>query len=231
MNELRHWREVRPLVEAAEAVMAAAEAEGAISIESPHTPRKIALRHFEVDEAALEGERAALAAEASASVAKTPPTPAPSTAPPPECGGGGVWARFWTCDKDAELVTCESVDDAVEDYLDNCDPADVAEMVEITVYGWTPVKYDPDDTERRRLAEDILQGFLENHCEELLNPEDAWWDAVTPRMETASRALVDLIVRELNVWSCEQKQTASITVNVPGWIMVNRPDWLEGGAE
>jgi len=121
-------------------------------------------------------------------------------------------AILWTC-RDGERLWCDSIDDAVEEYLDILD----GEWPEIaTVKGFERMKVTYDGGL-------ILERMLEHLDEEYGDPDGDPTDP-TEEMKKAADALVKIVLASYHSWACVECET--VTVNVRKWVEEHRPDWL-----
>ena len=120
---------------------------------------------------------------------------------------------FWDCNEDAETLYHESIDEAVDAYLDDLKKLDLDE--EITVYGSVPMEIPDSQFE-------VLDDLLERLSEDFGNPDG---DTVTPGMLAAEKAFIEAMKKEYKSWPCEQVK--KVTVNCGEWVRVHRPEWLE----
>lgn len=123
-------------------------------------------------------------------------------------------AIFWTC-RDSERLTCESVDEAVEEYLDAVPMYEWPET--LTVRGFEPqaATYDGDT---------VLERMLEHLDEEYGDPDGDPTEP-TEEMKAAADAFVTVVLAGYRSWACEECET--VDVNVREWVKENRPDRLE----
>ena len=125
----------------------------------------------------------------------------------------------WSCDPDGERLDHDSMDEAVASYLDDIEPANWPETLE--VYGYARMEITlPNGS--------ALESLLEYLDEEYSDPDD---EAAGPtaKMAEAERAFLDVVQAEYEPWACEKVDT--ITVNVQDWVKANRPDWLVSDAQ
>ena len=121
---------------------------------------------------------------------------------------------FWTCCPDAERLSCDTLDEAVEEYLDGMDQS-FPITVEVTGYARMEVTDNPH-------YHRCLEQLLELLDEEYGDPEDGP-DGPTKEMEEAEGVFVKIVLDNYTPWMCEP--VCKETVNVREWIDANRPDW------
>lgn len=131
---------------------------------------------------------------------------------------------FWDC-RDAEELTHDNIDDAVEDFVESwCEPDIKLQQLldhlpeEITVTG-----YEHDEVDMDAKAEWVLTELLENLDEDYSNPNAS--TDVTPKMKEAARVFVKAIMEDYVVWPCHETCTAK--VNTLEWLKENMPDLWE----
>jgi len=128
-------------------------------------------------------------------------------------------ACFWHHDKDAERLVSESVDEAVERFLDDLPPEMWPETLK--VYGFAPAELPGTDSLIGFGGP--LEGLLESLDEEYGDPED--YHCRTNKMEEAERVFVDTVLSEYQVWTHEP--VCSQEIHVRTWVLDHRPHWLE----
>lgn len=135
-------------------------------------------------------------------------------------------AKFWSCDRDEEILTATSPDEAIEDYLDQWGAEDLREAVEtnaeLTVHGYAPMDVGP--VSRWTSHWGPLSGLLESIDEEYGNPYGDP-DPPTEAMLRAEESFVRAVIDEYESWSCEV--VTEETVRIGDWVSQERPHWLE----
>lgn len=126
---------------------------------------------------------------------------------------------FWDTRDDAETLYYETIDEAIEMYLDGVESLkDVPEK--ITIYGYARMIVKPES-----LYGSVLEDFLEN-LDENYRADDECTEE-TDEMKSAEKEFIDKIVNLYESWSCEIVKTE--TVDRDDWIKKMRPDWVQGG--
>lgn len=135
-------------------------------------------------------------------------------------------ADFWTCDEDAERLTYEDMDEAIEYFLDDLlSPKMTAQEVvdvlpkTIEVYGYVRDTIKPESYKGH-----VLEWFLETLDEEYGDPDGDLNDP-TPGMQEAERVFIEAVLKEYVAWPC--KKICTKTINTLKWVKENNPDWLE----
>lgn len=131
---------------------------------------------------------------------------------------------FWTCDPDAERLTHEELEEAVEMYLDDAD--DLENLTwPLEVYGWR----------RRGVSDKDLEGLgvsLAERAEEWLDEEFGGDDHCVFEdlgQERLARACIEALkaarsAGEITPWQCEVVETREVTLEqARSWF----PQWFE----
>jgi hypothetical protein len=115
-------------------------------------------------------------------------------------------AKFYSCAEDSETLTCATVREAIEQFLDECheDPETV------TVYGFAPMLVD-----KKLFAAKALDYLLEWLEDEFGDPDRISSCEATEAMKTSALALVETVLSEFEVWACEK--VAEQTINLSEW--------------
>ena len=122
--------------------------------------------------------------------------------------------EYWDCDEYAEMLYCESMNEAIESYLDsNITPLKGT----LTVYGFVP-----SNPTKLKLEGDILGTVLE-WLDEEYGPEDDYTEP-TDTMAEAEDVFIDAILKEYV--SRRYQVVHKEVVYVEDWVRENRPDWL-----
>lgn len=119
---------------------------------------------------------------------------------------------FWDCDRDAYELSWEDQDEAIEYYLNEMEPAERPD--ELDVYGWARIPVTPDNIPSPLDA--VLDRMAENDDLCLFGEDEEPGDKVTQAMRAAEKVFVDVVVREFKSWSCEVVQITKI--NVKEWL-------------
>lgn len=127
-------------------------------------------------------------------------------------------AEFWTMDEDAELLTCEDFDEAIEQGL-GTDHKHWDDTV--TVHGFARRAVTPEW--QTALAESIARHALEYLDDEFGGGDDPLNDIDDVR-QAAEKFAAD-VVSEYEVWQCER--VCSETVCLAAWIQRESPHWME----
>lgn len=124
-------------------------------------------------------------------------------------------AAYWSCEEDAEILTAEDHNDAIEFYLDQHGQ----KAGKLTIYG-----YKTQSLPKNALSTDyILEWSLEVLDEEYGNPNEA--TEPNAAMIEAAKVFAAAICDNYKVWTCDVIQTAEI--DIAEWIARERPDWQE----
>jgi hypothetical protein len=129
--------------------------------------------------------------------------------------------------RDEEVLRHETVDCAVEDFLDALDVpggepllrATLEEMGEIEVTGYAQVQIDISDLGERLLMD------ADDRLAEFANPDDGGPTAFKADTCAAARQLAKLVLRDFWVWQMEP--VTSIKVNALEWVEAYAPHWLK----
>lgn len=130
-----------------------------------------------------------------------------------------VKIEFWD-KEDAEYLTRESKDEAIEYILDGQFP-DLPK--EIMVIGYAKQKAKLKDFDR----ENILQNLYENLDEDYGSPDGEF---CTPNqaVEDALEEFLKILIANYSAYSCEE--VTREVINVKEWVAQNCPGWIEDGA-
>ena len=124
---------------------------------------------------------------------------------------------YWNCSEDEEILTHETKNNAIEEFLDNIDPNEQEET--ITVYGYVRMVAPKPDMED---AVTLVGDWFDTNWEELQGEDGP--DILNSTYE-AALVFLTVLHKEYVPWACEQ--VTSEEVNVAEWIAANRPDWLK----
>lgn len=123
---------------------------------------------------------------------------------------------FWAVAPGEDELTHETVDEAVEDFIDRW-PHEARSPESVEVIGYA-----------RRVVEDDGMGSLESmlyHLDEELGDPKGDYTTPTPRMVEAAAAFAKVVCSEYVSWQCEE--VTRQTVDVREWIRKHHPEWLE----
>lgn len=123
---------------------------------------------------------------------------------------------FWECDEDAEYLTCDTIDEAVEKHLDELD--DIENFPDtLKVYGHA----------RRTINRERFRAMIAERAQEYLDEEygGEYGCDITEEAEKALDVFVDAYIKECTPWQCEKVETKEINVNE--WVKEHAPHWLE----
>ena len=136
---------------------------------------------------------------------------------PCDCNSNKI--EYWDCDEDAEMLYCESMDEAIESYLDShLNLEDIWSTDTLTVYGFVPI-YPTFQILRGYVIEKVLEWLDEEY-----GPDDSYTEA-TDAMIEAEGIFIEAILKEYR--SKRYKVAKKVEINVAEWVKENRPDWLE----
>ncbi|MEE9499618.1 MAG: hypothetical protein V3V24_09795 [Nitrospinaceae bacterium] len=122
--------------------------------------------------------------------------------------------ELWCCDPDAERLSDQTREDAIESYMDGRDMWEGT----IQVHGFARMVVNISAS----LPEMVIETVFE-HLEEYTDPEEG--PDTTPEMLKAANAFIAAMLKEFHVWACEVITTED--VDVLAWIENHRPDWLK----
>lgn len=108
--------------------------------------------------------------------------------------------------KESETLYCTSIEDCVEDFLEQVDIDSIPETLEIT--GYAPMIPDIE-----RIASWILDDLLETKLDDEYGNADGDYTKPTEAMKMASVNFVNEVLKEYKIWTCEpvSKQTVKIS--------------------
>jgi hypothetical protein len=119
---------------------------------------------------------------------------------------------------DDERLSCQSIDAAIEQVIDDLDALPCGESACVLVHGF--VRRDPSG---------LLDGSLLEHALEALDEEFGDPDAPhspTGAMRAAEESFIRVILGEYDVWSCEP--VVQVSVPILRWVRQHRPHWIHG---
>lgn len=132
-----------------------------------------------------------------------------------------VEAELWSCRIDDEQLTRQSMDEAIEDSLDDIGvrfwPATVK------VYGFAPAKISDVSIERAALfaANEVIAQLAETYGD----PDGDYDIEPSAEAKAAAIALAKIVAEEFPVWLHRRVETRE--VNTLEWILEHAPIWLE----
>jgi hypothetical protein len=149
----------------------------------------------------------------------------------PSCGlaqgtlDRGEDIAYWTCLDDIEHLHCETLDEAVEEYLDglaptpgSVDPEDFfRDLPDVKCTAWVRRVID-----RKWLADSVLDYALEQIGDVHGNPDGD--EPATDAIKAAALAFADAFIADFAVWACEP--AGSEEVNALEWVKKHAPHWL-----
>lgn len=126
-----------------------------------------------------------------------------------------VPVKFWTCCEDDELLNFTDPHDAVTDYLENAlRPDELSELPdEINVYGFAPMPITAHTCGYESWA---VERLLEQIDEEYGNQIDLTPTEPTKAMLKAAKVFVARVIREYEVWTCEQVAAIKYETDLKG---------------
>ena len=152
---------------------------------------------------------------------------------------------FWTCEDDAEHLTHEDMDEAIELALSFClhpkmtmsdvivgipqpkmSPDEVLAALpqEIEVYGYARDEL-PSAQQRKAWAASLVEQMMEWVDDEYGDPDGRTEHETEPACVDIALEMVDKALEGYTVWRCHKVCTK--TVDVQAWAKEHRPDWLE----
>lgn len=127
--------------------------------------------------------------------------------------------EYWDCEEDTDILYYESMDEAIESYLDShLDLEDLWSTDTLTVYCFVPI-YPTFQILRGYVIEKVLEWLDEEY-----GSEDGYTEA-TDAMIEAEGIFIDVILKEYKPQ--RYKVAKKIEINVAEWVKENRPDWLD----
>lgn len=138
---------------------------------------------------------------------------------------------FWSCHEDNEQLTHESLDEAVEHYLDDLlhpkmSPTEVLAALpgSLDVYGYARDD-GPSEKEQRSWAMSLVEQLVEWIDDEYGDPDGGGCgNENEPACQDIAREMVETALQNYVVWRCSKVETK--TINVEEWVRRERPDWL-----
>jgi hypothetical protein len=126
-------------------------------------------------------------------------------------------AKYWTCNESDEVLTAESVDDAIQYFVDE------VEVVprKLKVYGFAQIEIPPNAKDR--IGKYVLENIIEILDDDWGNPEDG--SEITEEMRTASQDFAGKILDLYHVWRCEKVE--EVEVDMVAWCTENEPELLK----
>ncbi len=126
---------------------------------------------------------------------------------------------FWSYNKDTERLHCETIEDAIVEFLDMRQPEDVST---ITLYGWK--RDELTDANAETLGQIMAEAGYDWLNENWGDP-DGYLEQETPKITGMIRELAREIVANYEVWSCSIVK--EVEVDLQEWITKNRPEWVK----
>jgi hypothetical protein len=126
-------------------------------------------------------------------------------------------AEFYTCREDEEQLSFTCIEEAVEQWADDCWPNPLPETV--TVYGYGRMRVVTCPTSP-------LEDMVERLDEEYGDPEGNYETPVTEGMREAERQFIAAVLAEYHPWACVR--VSEEVVNVADFLDAER---MAGGAE
>ena len=115
--------------------------------------------------------------------------------------------RFWG-GEEQERLSCEDLDEAIGEILEECDPA----PDEVVVVGFARLVVTPADLPR---PSSVVEYVLDDLDSEYGDPNGGGQYPTEP-MLSAARTLLAVIAGEYRPWACEE--VIRVRVDVPGWV-------------
>lgn len=131
-------------------------------------------------------------------------------------------AVYYDCWADAEELTHQHPDDAIEAFLDGLDAASLEALDAVSLCGFK--RMVPD---WKREAQWLVSDLLGRLDEEYGDPSGES-NKSTPGMLAAARVFIETFKAEYQPWACEP--CGSVMVDVKAWVREHRPDWLDAKA-
>jgi hypothetical protein len=127
-------------------------------------------------------------------------------------------AKYWSCNEYEELLTETSIDDAVQQFVDNAAENEIPNM--LTVYGFNPVKINKNIKDVFGLS--ALENMVERLDEDFGNPDDD--SELTEEMKVAAKDFSEKIIDLYHVFRCEQVD--EVEINMVEWCKENDPELI-----
>lgn len=121
-------------------------------------------------------------------------------------------AKYWSTREDDESLSDESIDDAVDYYVNQFAPEEKL-PAEVVVYGFAQTK--------PKLS-GVLEQALEWLDEEYANPEGESTQP-TDAMREAERVFIAAVLKDYDCWACEVVD--KVTVDLKKWCADNDREW------
>lgn len=121
---------------------------------------------------------------------------------------------FYSHDKGCEILTYETIDEAMEEYTQDVHTTDWPK--EITIYRFERMPIP--EKRKAYLSERAIESLIEKLDEEHGEPEGDGTE-ITNEMLAAAREFVDKVIAKYTVWGCEV--AGEETVNVADWAEAN----------
>lgn len=122
---------------------------------------------------------------------------------------------FWDCNPDQEELRHETIDDAIESYLEDYYDEQYPEI--IMCYGFARALVSCENIQ-------ILEYLLEHLDEQYNNPDNGFTEP-TETMKQAEETFKSAVASEYRPWACDQ--ITAVKINVQQWISENRPHWAK----
>lgn len=126
---------------------------------------------------------------------------------------------FWAVDTMGEELQHETLDEAVDMYLDGLAPEETPDV--ITVHGYARIDLSNEWSD---LPEFVVETVIERLDEEYGDPFNSGFP-ITDRMRKAAAVFAEVILREYEPWACIP--VCHQEIDIQAWIKEKRPHWLE----
>lgn len=123
-------------------------------------------------------------------------------------------AMWWSCQPDSERLSCETVQEAVEEWNDQLEEGDLPET--LTVYAWRPMALPAPD----KIAERVLEYVYEMLDDEYGDPDGCYPPTVPVPLSDAAMVFAAAVREHYKVFMCERA----------GEITVRAADYVEASA-
>lgn len=143
-------------------------------------------------------------------------------------GGGEMGEKekreivYWSCDEGKERLIHESLDAAVEAYLDELDAATFVKMIGTTIHVWGFARMRPTPSDYISVA---LEPLLECLDEKYGDPYGSDYLGETDAIQAAALEFCEKVLSEYVPWACEEATVQEVVVG--HWVRKNNPQWLK----
>jgi len=115
---------------------------------------------------------------------------------------------YWTTDPHADSFSCETIDRAIEEFIDLQHYCEADLPAEVVVHGFARMQLKVNEFS----GHDVLEGLLERMDEDYMLGEDCDPTSSTKKMRAAEKVFIQAIIDEYVPWACEEVTSKKINL-------------------